>query len=166
MELALFLVVAVVAVVAGMGVIVARNPVYSALFMVLNLFCVAVLYLTLGAEFLAAIQVIIYAGAIMVLFLFVVTLLNPEVPEAIDRRRNQRLFAGALGVVLLVEALLVFGVGALPQVAGAFPPAKDVGNTQAIGALLFTDFLFPFEVTSILLLVGMVGAIVLAQRRP
>ncbi len=162
-----FVVIAVVALVGAGGMVLSRNAVHSALFLVANLFCVALLYLSLNADFLAVVQVIVYAGAIMVLFLFVVTLLNPGQAELPDRLRGQGWVAGALAVVLLAEVAVVILSGVLSTIASpSAPPPVDWGdNVHAIGALLYSQYLFPFEVTSILLLVAIVGATVLAKRR-
>lgn len=162
-----FFVIAVVALVGAGGMVLSRNAVHSALFLVANLFCVALLYLSLNADFLAVVQVIVYAGAIMVLFLFVVTLLNPGQSELPDRLRGQGWVAGALAVVLLAEVAAVIASGLFSTVASpSTPPTVDWGdNVHAIGALLYGQYLFPFEVTSILLLVAIVGATVLAKRR-
>src|SRR5262245_35229741 len=103
----LFLLLAVVAVAAGIAMIMVRNSIHSALFLVVNFFCLAVLFLTLNAEFLAAVQIIVYAGAIMVLFLFVITLLNPGREESDDRLKGQVPLALALGMALLVEIVLL-----------------------------------------------------------
>src|SRR6266581_4954768 len=101
MQIVAFAVIAVVAIVSAVSMVFSRNAAHSALFLVINLFCVAVLYLSLSAEFLAVVQVIVYAGAIMVLFLFVITLLNPTQAETPDRLRNQGAIAGVLAVALL-----------------------------------------------------------------
>lgn len=161
MEAALFWPLALVAVVAAVAVIAARNAVYSALFMVLVLFCLALLYLSLGAELLAAVQVIIYAGAIMVLFLFVITLLNPQAVREVEHLPSQR-WAG-----LPLLGLLVAALGAVLAAAAwrPLPPsALPANNIIAVGQVVFRDYLFPFEITSLLLLVAIVGAVVLAQR--
>ena len=164
--LAFFTLVALVAVAAAAMVIIVRNAVHSALFLVVTLFCVAILFLTLSAEFLAAVQVLVYAGAIMVLFLFVITLLNPMAAESPDRLRNQAGVGGALALVLLIELWLVVQSGAL-SVLPATAPARDasVDNVQQLGLALFSTYIIPFEATSVLLLVAMVGAVVLARGR-
>ena len=138
-----------------------RNPIHGALFLVVNLGGIAALYLTLGAEFLAAAQVIIYAGAIMVLFIFAIMLLIPGKAETgPDPLRPQRLmalpFAGLLGLVV---------VAVVPQAGSLAPGPAAPGGVTAIGRLLFTDYLFPFEVTSVLLLAALIGALALAKRR-
>jgi NADH-quinone oxidoreductase subunit J len=177
----LFLLLAVVAVAAGIAMITARNSIHSALFLVVNFFCLAVLYLTLNAEFLAAVQIVVYAGAIMVLFLFVVTLLNPGREETDDRLQGQRPLALALGMALLVEIALLLRTDTVRRTLGEFPPAtsfaeqvashlsrtptEPLGNTQAVGIELFTTYQLPFEVVSIVLLLAVIGAIVLAKRQ-
>jgi NADH-quinone oxidoreductase subunit J len=160
-----FFIVAVAAVVSAIGVIGTKNSVHSAVFLALNFVCLAVLYLLLHAEFLFFVQIAVYAGAIMVLFLFVVMLIRvrTEGTEP-DELLWQRPIAVALGIVLIGQAVLVAryavaaGTAQPPQVADAF------GKVEAIGELLLTDYLLPFELTSILLLVAILGAVVLARR--
>ncbi len=175
----LFLVLAAVAIVASIAMVLARSSIHSALFLVVTFFCLAVLYLTLNAEFLAAIQILVYAGAIMVLFLFVITLLNPGREETEDRLGAQRPLALALGLGLLVEIVLLLSSGAVRDVLGDFPaaipfeqqlgglsrPTEQLGNTEAVGIELFTTYLLPFEITSVLLLLAVIGAVVLAKRQ-
>ena len=154
----------------GLGVAVVTTPktVHSVLFLVLNFLCVAILYVVLRAEFLAVIQVLVYAGGIVVLYLFVVMLVNlkraPEAHE--DPRRLARLGLGLSGAVLLeLAAIVVYSYGrAVPPSAPAADAPPVAGNTEELGWLLYTDYLIPFEVASVLLLVAMVGAIVLARR--
>ncbi|TAK25541.1 MAG: NADH-quinone oxidoreductase subunit J [Chloroflexota bacterium] len=160
-----FLVVALAAIFSAAMVVTLRNPVHCALFLVLTLFCVAIMFLSLSAEFLAAVQVLVYAGAIMVLFLFVITLLNPLQPESPDRLRNQTLFTGGLALILLIEFWLIVQSGALAVLPGTAPKLSDVPNIEALGLALFSTYVVPFEVTSIVLLVAMVGAVVLARGR-
>jgi NADH-quinone oxidoreductase subunit J len=167
LETVLFVLLAVFAVVTAILVIVQRNPVASAIFLILTFFSLAGIYLLLHAEFIAAIQVLVYAGAIMVLFLFVIMLLNLEKEKRIVTRN--RLLKGVgvlLGLALLVQIGTVFQKVLLEGTKGSFPPEKvaSLGNTQAVAQLLFTDFLLPFEITSILLLVAIIGAIMLAKR--
>ncbi len=159
---------AIILVVTAMMVIIASKPVHSAMFLVTNLLGVAVLYLTLSAEFLAAVQVILYAGAVMVLFLFVITLLNPTEREAPDPIRNQALVGAVLAFVLLglVAILLLAGVFRSPFAAYPPQPVTWGDNVQAVGTVLFTQYLLPFEVISILLLVAIVGATVISRSRP
>jgi NADH-quinone oxidoreductase subunit J len=163
-ETLLVAVVAAVAAVAGVMVVLMRTAVHSALFLVVNFFCLAFLYVTLNAEFVAVVNVIVYAGAIMVLFLFVIFLINPTREEERERLGNQRTLGLGLGLGLLalVAAIVLraggAGLGQLP------PPAETGSNVAAIGELLYTRFLFPFEVTSLILLAAIIGAIVLAKR--
>jgi NADH-quinone oxidoreductase subunit J len=161
-----FVVVGAVAIAGAASMVLSRNAVHSALFLVVNLFCVAFLYLSLNAEFLAVVQVIVYAGAIVVLFLFVITLLNPTESESPDRLRNQGVLAGLLAAVLLVVSGLAILSGAVTtRLPAALPDVPWGDNVQAIGTQLYSNFLFPFEATSLLLLVAIVGATVLAKRR-
>jgi NADH-quinone oxidoreductase subunit J len=161
---------ALAAFILGFGVLVitARNTVHSVLFLVANFLCVAVLYLALGAEFLAVIQVLVYAGGIVVLYLFVVMLvsLRQTVAPHLDPRRKSRLgFALAAAVLAEITAILAYSASRSAPVEAAVPAAAPtVGNTEQVGWLLYTDYLVPFEVASILLLVSMVGAILLARR--
>ena len=175
MDQVVFWVFAILAVLGGLGVISLHSSVHSAVSLTLVLVCLAVLYLTLGAEFVGVVQVIVYAGAIMVLFLFVVTLLSPGREEADDRLPGQRWISALLAIGLLIEAGILLTTNALPAPRPFAPQAAApctgsglcVGNSQAIGQALFTSqFLWPFEVTTIVLLVAVVGAIVLAKRRP
>ncbi len=171
-ETALFVILATVTVGAAVMVIVQRNPVNSAIFLIITFFCLAGIYLLLQAEFIAVIQVLVYAGAIMVLFLFVVMLLNLEKEKRpIIRHRLQKIFGVLLGAVLLFQIGMVFRstllrFSFLDGAKGNFSPEKvaQMGNTQVVARLLFTDFLLPFEITSVLLLVAIIGAIVLAKR--
>ncbi|MBM3217319.1 MAG: NADH-quinone oxidoreductase subunit J [Candidatus Rokubacteria bacterium] len=157
-----FFVVAVLAVASALGLILKRNPIHGALFLVINLACVAVLYLSLGAEFLAAAQVIVYAGAIMVLFVFAIMVLIPGKEETgPDPRRAVRLLALPVGALLFVQLAMIVR----PRDARVPPPPAG-GSAESLGTLLFTDYLFPFELTSVLLLAAMVGVLVLARRRP
>jgi len=157
-----FFVIAAVAVASALGLILRPNAIHGALFLVVNLGSVAALYLMLGAEFLAAAQVIVYAGAIMVLFVFAIMVLIPGKEESgPDPRRGARILALPVGGLLLV--LLVFVVATrwnAPR--GAVVPS---GSAAAVGRLLFTSYLFPFELTSVLLLAAMVGVMLLARRR-
>jgi NADH-quinone oxidoreductase subunit J len=163
METVVFAAVATCAVVSAVGVVARPNPLHGALCLVGNLFCVAVLYLMLGAEFLALAQVIVYAGAIMVLFIFAIMLLIPDkVETSADPRGRQRRLALPLAAALGAMVVLVIGrIG----IARDPVPGGD-GGIGTIGRLLFTDYLFPFEVTGILLLAALVGALTLTKRRP
>jgi NADH-quinone oxidoreductase subunit J len=166
-EMIIFVVLGAVAVAAGIAVVAVRNPVHSALFLIVNFFCVAVFFLVLGAEFIAAIQVLVYAGAIMVLFLFVIMMLNVgEATEPLTEPLGpQRWLAVLLGLGLLAEvaAIASLGLVTLPPPEGPIPP--EFGSPSDVGLRLFTRFVFPFEAISILLLIGMIGAVVFAKRR-
>jgi len=160
MEWVVFVLVGATAVGTAVGLVVRPNPLHGALFLVGNLFCVAVLYLMLRAEFLALVQVIVYAGAIMVLFILAIMLLIPvraeSGPDPLARARRLALpVAAALGLAVVLVA---------GRTGGPAPDAPP-GGAGAIGRLLFTDYLFPFEVTSLLLLAALVGALTLAKRR-
>jgi NADH-quinone oxidoreductase subunit J len=162
-----FYIFAAIAVVASLLVIAQRNPIYSVLLLIASFGALSGLYVLLDAPFVAVIQIIVYAGAIMVLFLFVVMLLNaPHEETPLDERVHPLLrpgpmrFGVALAVLLVVE--LTWSLGRAGD-SGNFPSGA-VTSVAAIGRSLFTDYAFPFEVTSILILVAMVGAVVLARR--
>lgn len=159
--------IAVVAALAGLMVVLTRTAVHSALFLVLNFFCLSFLYLTLNAEFVAIVNIIVYAGAIMVLFLFVIFLINPTREETSDRLGSQRVWGIGLGLFLLVEAAVIVlraGETNLNVVPPPLALPEGMTNIEAIGAQLFTQYLFPFEAVSLILLAAAVGAIVLAKR--
>jgi NADH-quinone oxidoreductase subunit J len=167
LEEILFVVLAAITVITALLVILQRNPVASAIFLIMTFFCLAGIYLLLGAQFLAVIQILVYAGAIMVLFLFVIMLLNLEKEKKIiTRHRLQKIFGVFLGIVLLMQIGMVFHSILVTGERGFFPPEKvaALGNTEVVARLLFTDFLLPFEITSVLLLVAIIGAIILAKR--
>lgn len=151
----------------GVLVVTSRNTVHSVLFLVANFLCVAVVFVVMAAEFLAIIQVLVYAGGIVVLYLFVVMLVNlkrpPEAP--LDTRRLSRLGFG-MAAILLAEvcAILVYTAGRPAPPVAPGPVLEARGNTETVGMLLYTDFLIPFELVSMLLLVAMIGAIVLARK--
>ena len=167
-ETFLFTLLAVVTTITALLVIVQRNPVASAIYLIITLFCLAGIYLLLNAQFIAIIQVLVYAGAIIVLFLFVIMLLNLEKEKKIiTRHRLQKVVGVFLGVILLAQIGMIFNSVLLEGGKGNFPPEKvaAIGNTEVVARLLFTDFLLPFEITSVLLLVAIIGAIVLAKKQ-
>jgi NADH-quinone oxidoreductase subunit J len=166
-EILLFAGFAVVAAVSGLLVVIQRHAVYSALYLVITMAALAGIYILLEGHFIWIIQVIVYAGAIMVLFLFVIMLLDIRREEMMWARRDrgQILLAAILSLVLLAEMLLALGRSYLPAARTAPAPAEGFGTTLTVGRLLFTDYLFPFEVTSVILLVAMVGAMVLAKKQ-
>lgn len=169
MEALLFYGLAAIMVVSSLMVILRKNPVHSALFLILTFFCLAGVYLQLNAQFIAAIQIIVYAGAIMVLFLFVIMLLN------VDREASagggghgmQKFWAFVLCLVIAFSFISVMTMSVFTGAKGVYPPEKvnALGNSALIGRALFTDFLLPFEITSVLLLAAIVGAVVLAKKK-
>lgn len=165
-DLIVFLVLSLVAIATALGMLFSRNAVYSALFLVLNFVTVAIFYLLLGAPFIAMAQITVYAGAIMVLFLFVIMLLGAENLAPSKSLPWQRPLAGLLAVVLAVQSIYIIFARAQLTVATAPPDASvnTVENLRAMAMDLFNKFLLPFEVTSILLLVAMVGAIILSRQ--
>jgi NADH-quinone oxidoreductase subunit J len=162
MSVVAFVLLAIVAVGAAGGLVFRRNPIHAALLLVINLGSLAAFYLMLGFEFLAFAQIIVYAGAIMVLFVFAIMVLIPGKEETgPDARRRWRLLAGPLGVALLLElGLLVAARAGAPSAAPAAAPGFEASMVT-----LFTDYLLPFELTSVLLLAAMVGVLLLARRR-
>jgi NADH-quinone oxidoreductase subunit J len=165
MELALFLITALVTVGAAVAMVLSHNAVHSALWLVLNFFGVAVLYLLLNAPFLAMIQITVYAGAIMVLFLFVIMLLGSEKgQEEVNGLPWQTPVALVLGLMLLgIAWYAIFGANqpALPVAADG---AADYGRPESLARALFSTYLLPFEVAGVLLLVALVGAVVLTLK--
>jgi NADH-quinone oxidoreductase subunit J len=163
LQLFLFLVLALVAITSALGMLINRNAIYSALFLVLNFATVAVFFLLLNAPFIAVAQVSVYAGAIMVLFIFVIMLLGAERAGQTQTIPWQRPLAIALAIILLLEAgfILVGQRDVIPVVSGELPPG--FGSPAQVGTELFQNYLLPFEVTSVLLLVAMIGAIVLTK---
>ena len=166
LELIFFLILSLIAVATALGMLLSRNAIYSALFLVLNFITVAVFYLLLGAPFIAMAQITVYAGAIMVLFLFVIMLLGAESLPRAEVLPWQRPLAIVLGAALAIEAAFIFITRARPT--GQIVPPEATVNTPSslvdLGKVLFSTYLLPFEVTSILLLVAMVGAIVLVRK--
>jgi NADH-quinone oxidoreductase subunit J len=167
-DLIVFWVFAPISVASAIAMLMMRNAVHAALFLVVNFFCLSVFYLILDAPFLFAVQIVVYAGAIMVLFLFVIMLLGVDRTEDLrERLRGQRPLAIALGVGFVLEAFFAFraGIGFSRLAPEDFSAANQGGNTRALARVLFRDYFFPFEVTSILLIIAAIAAMVLAQRR-
>jgi NADH-quinone oxidoreductase subunit J len=163
-DVILFIILALVAILSGVGLLVSSNAMYAALNLIINFAAVAVIYLTLGAPFIALSQVTVYAGAIMVLFLFVIMLLGAEKLRQERSLPYQQPVAIVLGVVLILVAtyVLAFRGTSLPEPVAA---TALFSEPKALAVVLFDQYLLPFEVTSILLLVAMVGAIVLTRKR-
>jgi len=163
-----FWVFAPISVGSAVAVLVQRNAVHSALFLIVNFFTLAVFYLVLGAPFLFAVQIIVYAGAIMVLFLFVIMLLGVDRDESlVERLRGQRPMAILLGLGLAAEVFVTVraSIGLARGPADFDQVVNEGGNAEALSRVLFRDYFLPFEVTSILLIVAAVAAMVLAQQR-
>jgi NADH-quinone oxidoreductase subunit J len=154
---------------SGLMVVAAKNPVHSVLFLILSFVNAAGLFMLLGAEFLALILIIVYVGAVAVLFLFVVMMLDVDFAELKQGFLNYLPTGGLIGLVLLAEIVIVIGGAAISpeEIAGAavpIPAAEQVANTEAIGEVLYTRYLFYFQLAGLVLLVAMIGAIVLTLR--
>ncbi|HEX9137416.1 MAG TPA: NADH-quinone oxidoreductase subunit J [Nitrospirota bacterium] len=163
----LFYCLSAIIILSALMVITRRNPVHSAMFLITTLFAVAGIYLQLHAEFLAAVQVIVYVGGIMVLFLFVIMLVNLEVVSTERRFNKQWIIALIAGAALLVEFGYVIVRGKASLLPPAAGPAQNltVKNSEQIGLMLYQNYMLPFEIASLLLLVAIIGAVVLAKRR-
>jgi NADH-quinone oxidoreductase subunit J len=160
--LIVFFVLAAMAVLGALNLIIQRHPIHSALSLIVVMMALAGLYLLMGAEFVAAVQIIVYGGAIMVLFVFVIMLLNAGVEE----RTNASKLAGFAGIPLAVAltGFLAAAVARSPEVVHGAWQVGAAAPTKALANILFQDFVYPFELTSFLILVAILGAIVLAQR--
>lgn len=168
-EQVLFFVLAIVSIASAIGIIAFKNAVYSALSLILTLLFLALFYLTLNAMFIAIVQILIYAGAIMVLFLFVVTMLSPDAQDLErDRFSWQRIVGGILGLTLVGSLSYLIFNGVRTITIGKHDSLAQVaqgqGDIQAFGQALFHGFLFPFEVTSLLIVIAMLGALVFGRR--
>lgn len=163
-EFILFFILGGVAVVSGLLVVVQKRPVNSALFLIVVFLCMAGLYLLLQAELVAMVQLAVYAGAVMVLFLFVVILLNTGSAAQVWMTRSATLkFAGIAAACVIMPCIgLAISAGITPQAAGS--AEAQAGGMKALAALLFTRYLLPFEITSVLLLAAIVGVVYLSQR--
>jgi NADH-quinone oxidoreductase subunit J len=160
MEVFLFWIFAVVGMGCGFLVVWHRNPMNSAIYLVITMLCLAGLYVLLMSGFVATIQILIYAGAVMVLMLFVIMMLNLRA-DSLQREGSTRawLLAGVVGLVL------VFRIAGLFSIGDANPPAaEDFGTIEAVGASLFSTYLLPFELAAVLLLIAVIGAVILAKR--
>ena len=161
-ELIAFIVLALVAIASALGMLFSKNAIYAAIYLIMNFITVAIFFLILGGAFIAVAQVAVYAGAIMVLFLFVIMLLGAEKLGQSATLAWQRPLALLLGIVLVVEAFYILFFRAVPAVPSQVLP-EGFGGPFSIGVELFQNYLLPFEVTSVLLLVAMIGAIVLTR---
>lgn len=163
----LFFFLATVAIAAGLGMLLSKSPVSSALWLVLNLFCIAGLYLTLNAEFIAVVQILVYAGAIMVLFLFVIMLLNLDALPDIKLVEWGKVVGFVLGMGVL--AILCFVVASsLNILPWSVSPgrAAEMGSAPTLGVELFSKYALPLEVIGVLLLAATIGAVIIARRKP
>ncbi len=165
-EQGVFYFLAAVTVVSAVMMLLQRNPVNSALYLILNFFCLGGLYLTLNAQFIAMVHIIVYAGAIMVLFLFVIMLLSLGDDKRLREHIGIRMYFGvAFSIAFLVEMLYIFGLGNIKNINQLSPASIEIGTVEYIGKVLFTKFLFPFEITSLLLLGAIIGAVLLAKKK-
>jgi len=162
-----FILFAALAIFSAIRTITHKNPVYSAVFLIITFFAIAGCYYLLQAPFLSIVQIIVYAGAIMVLFLFVIMLLDLKEEIRLPLRRSYQIgFALLLSCMLLAQAVL-FILSAIPKFArpAGSAEAPALGRVEAVGLQLYTRFLYPFEIASLLLLVGIVGAIILGRKK-
>jgi NADH-quinone oxidoreductase subunit J len=164
----IFVVVALMAVGSSLMMVTRKNPIHSALWLIVTFFSVAVLYVTLNATFVAVAQVMVYAGAIMMLVLFVIMLIHLEWGAQWGQKKSfAKVIGGLVTLILFLQVLA--GIYTYSNVGqhGIYSPDKlaEIGNTRAVGALLYGKYAFAFEVASILLLVGIVGAVLLASKR-
>jgi len=161
METVLFILFGAIAVCGAIMVVTRKHPMASALYLILTLFAVAALFVLRQAHFLAAIQVIVYAGAVVVLFVFVIMLINvPENRLPVERATTTRVLGVLAAGVLILESAVLARRFSMPRI-----PAAQVGTVEAVGRALFTDYLLAFEVTSVLLLAAVIGAIALAKKK-
>ena len=171
-ELVVFVIAAAICLGGAVGVIVNRNPVHAALSLVATLFGVAVLFIAQEAHFLAAVQVIVYAGAIVILFLFVLMLLGVDRAEdlTVEPIKGQRIAAAVVGIGILGLTLIALAstsfeaTGARPEAGAANELAEGVADIDQLGESLFTDHLFAFEITSVLLVIAIVGAVMMSRK--
>jgi NADH-quinone oxidoreductase subunit J len=165
----LFVIFATLALASAIAVIIARNPVHSALFLLMSFLLVACIFILQQAEFVGAVQILVYAGGIMVLFLFVVMLVNPRTVNTVKVFQHQWDLALVLFPVFLLPFLYILWTEKFPDLPSNLEAFRSVngkaaGNTEAVAWVLFRDYLVPFEVASVFLLVAMIGAVVLGKR--
>ncbi len=167
METLFFVIISLVAIISAILVITCKNPINSALSLIMTFFCLATYYVMLDAPFMAAIQVMVYAGAIMVLIVFTIMLLNIRV-NATQKHSHKVLLGSILGIFTLINTVvLLFKSQAAKPVVGGYTGEmiKNIGHSELIGREMFTTFLLPFEITSILLLVAIIGSVILAKKK-
>lgn len=166
METLFFAIITMVTVLAAILVITCKNPINSALALIMTFFCLATYYVMLDAPFMAAVQVMVYAGAIMVLIVFTIMLLNIRV-NASKKHSHQIIVGAMVGFFTLLNTIFIVAKSRFALPTGPFNSdmIKQIGHTELIGKEMFTNFLLPFEVTSILLLVAIVGAVILAKKK-
>jgi len=166
METLFFLIITLVTLISAILVTTLRNPINSALALIMTFFCLATFYVMLDAPFMAAVQVMVYAGAIMVLMVFTIMLLNVRV-DATKKHFHQMVFASIIAFFTLLNTLFMLFKGQVAPPTGPYSVEniRQIGHTELIGREMFTTFLLPFEITSILLLVAIVGAVILAKKK-
>jgi NADH-quinone oxidoreductase subunit J len=167
--LIIFYIFAALSILGGLGVLFLRNPIHCALSLVGTFFCLGAIYVMLNAEFVAVIQVLVYAGAIMVLFLFVLMLLSSkDIEQYANKWPTGKILAGLLSLGIFVQIASLFTAGELqlgPKGAYPLDVLEEVGSIALIGRLLFNDYILSFEIIAVLLLVAVIGAVVIAKRR-
>jgi NADH-quinone oxidoreductase subunit J len=166
METLFFAIVSLVAIVSAILVVTCKNPINSALSLIMTFFCLATYYVMLDAPFMAAVQVMVYAGAIMVLMVFTIMLLNIRV-DANKKQSHMVILGTIIGLFTLLNTVIMLMKSrvAIPTGPYSGEMIKNIGHTELIGREMFTNFLLPFEITSILLLVAIVGAVILAKKK-
>jgi NADH-quinone oxidoreductase subunit J len=166
MENLFFIIISLVAIVSSILVVTCKNPINSALSLILTFISVATYYLLLDAPFMAAVQIIVYAGAIMVLMVFTIMLLNIRI-DAGKKHAHTIIFGIVIGFFMLLNAFMIIFKSRAASPTGPYNREMiiNIGNTELIGKEMFTNFLLPFEITSILLLAAIVGAVILAKKK-
>ncbi len=163
-----FYIFAALSVALAILMLTVKNPVYSAIFLIKTFFCLAVIYITLEAEFIAVIQVLVYTGAIMVLFLFVVMLLNLETESAVKEDYGpMAILSAILAFVILIQIGGAMKVSPVIGEKGMYPieMIREFGHVETLATALFSQYLYPFEIASVVLLLGMIGALLIAKRK-
>jgi NADH-quinone oxidoreductase subunit J len=162
-NLLVFIFLGLVAIAAAFGLILSRNTVYSALFLIINFLAVAAIYLVMGATFIALAQITVYAGAIMVLFLFVIMMLGAEKPKEVEQIKWQRPLAIVLAAAVLIEGVYALITRVALKVT-TNPGTAILSDPETLGLSLYNKYSLPFEITSVILLVAAIGAVVLTQK--